>query len=210
MLMGLKVKKKSQLIKGIINELGNKKIGFNKPKCLLKNRALLEHVEAAHSTFVDNFPKYRPKYLVSIVWTIVMFILDFLKGYDVANQQVIMHKVVSHEILINVMSPYLQDVKRLKHNHQLLENFKSRLSSHVTNQRSYELVMVKDMMCNFASFQSIANSKETTNVLGVDKIKNIKKASKKQLLLDTSSFISRHITKGLNIQILCLNIFNNL
>jgi hypothetical protein len=39
--------------------------------------------------------------------------------------------------------------------------------------------MVKDMMCNFASFQSIANSKETTNVLGVDKIKNIKKASKK-------------------------------
>ncbi len=97
--------------------MGNKKIGFNKPKCLLKNRALLEHVEAAHSTFVDNFPKYRPKYLVSIVWTIVMFILDFLKGYDVANQQVIMHKVVSHEILINVMSPYLQDVKRLKHNH---------------------------------------------------------------------------------------------
>jgi hypothetical protein len=57
-----------------------------------------------------------------------MFILNFLKGYDVAKQQAIMHKVVSHEFLIDVMPPYLQEVKRLKHNYQLLENFKSRFS----------------------------------------------------------------------------------
>jgi len=34
-----------------------------------------------------------------------MFILDLLKGYDVAKQQTIMQKVVSHELLINVMPP---------------------------------------------------------------------------------------------------------
>ncbi len=52
-----------------------------------EKKALLEHVEVAHSTFVNNFPKYGPESLVTITRTIAMFILNFLKGYDVAKQQ---------------------------------------------------------------------------------------------------------------------------
>jgi hypothetical protein len=48
--------------------------------------------------------------------------------------------------------------------------------------------MAKDIMCTLASSQSIMSSRETSKVLGVDKIRNIKKAFEKQLLLETSSF----------------------
>jgi hypothetical protein len=83
---------------------------------------------------MSSFLKYGPGSLTTIARTIVMFILDFLKGYDVAKQQAIMQKVASHEFLIDVMPPYLQDVKRLKYSHQLLGNLKSGLSNHVMGQ----------------------------------------------------------------------------
>jgi hypothetical protein len=44
-----------------------------------------------------------------------MFIADFLKGYDVAAQNTIMQKVVSHELLVEIVPPYLHDTKMLKH-----------------------------------------------------------------------------------------------
>jgi hypothetical protein len=49
--------------------------------------------------------------------------------------------------------------------------------------------MVKDIICTFASFQSIMSNRETTKVLGVDRIRNIKKAYERRLLLDTLGFI---------------------
>jgi hypothetical protein len=66
---------------------------------------------------VNSFLKYGPRSLAIAARTIVIFILDFLKGYDVAKQPAIMQKVASHELIIYVMPPYLQDVKRLKQNH---------------------------------------------------------------------------------------------
>ncbi len=82
-----------------------------------KKRVLLECVDVTGSTFVSSFSKYGPKSRITPIKTIIMFILDFLKGYDVVKQQATMYKVVSHELLIHVMPPYLQNVKKLKHNH---------------------------------------------------------------------------------------------
>jgi len=82
-----------------------------------EQRVLLECVDVTCSTFVSSFLKYGPRSCTTPIKTIIMFILDFLKGYDVAKQQATMHKVVSHELLIHVMLAYLQNVKRLKHNH---------------------------------------------------------------------------------------------
>ncbi len=56
----------------------------------------MECVEAAHSAFMNSFPKYGLGSPTTATKTIIMFILDFLKRYDVAKQQAIMHKVVSH------------------------------------------------------------------------------------------------------------------
>jgi hypothetical protein len=76
-----------------------------------EKRVLLECVDVTGSTFMISFPKYGLRSCTTPIKTIIMFILDFLKGYDVAKQQATMHKVVSHELLIHVMPPYLQNIK---------------------------------------------------------------------------------------------------
>jgi len=48
----------------------------------------------------------------------------------------------------------------------------------VTSQQSSKLAMENDIVCTFASFQSISNNRETTKVLGVNK-RNIKKGYEK-------------------------------
>jgi len=52
----------------------------------------LEHVEATHLASMNSFLKYGPGSLAIATRTIDMFILDFLKGYDVAKQQAIIAK----------------------------------------------------------------------------------------------------------------------
>jgi hypothetical protein len=86
-----------------------------------------------------------------------MFIVYFLKRYDVNTQNVIMEKVVGHDILTGAMPPYLHDIKRLKQNLQLIENFKSGLN-HAAGHQSSNLVLAKDIICTLASSQSIGNS----------------------------------------------------
>jgi len=49
------------------------------------------------------------------------------------------------------MPSYLPDVKRLKHNQQLLNNFHFGLVSHVIGQKSSNLVLAKDIVCTFAT-----------------------------------------------------------
>jgi hypothetical protein len=58
-------------------------------------------------------------------------ITKFLKGYDYAMHNIIMEKVIGHDILFNNMPPYLHDVKRLKQNQTLIQIFKFGLSNHV-------------------------------------------------------------------------------
>ncbi len=98
-----------------------------------------------------------------------------------------MHKVVSHKFIVDVLPPYLQDAKRLKQIQQLLDNFKHGLTSHGFNQWSFKLIMTKDIVYTFASFQSFVKSREVAKLLGVNK-RNIKKSSERWFLLDTSSF----------------------
>jgi hypothetical protein len=54
----------------------------------------------------------------------------------------------------------------------------------VIGQRSSKLIMVKYIVCSFASFQLVVNNKEETKILGVDR-RNIKKVYERCLLLDT-------------------------
>jgi len=83
-----------------------------------------------------------------------MFIANFLKGYDVVTHTNIIQKVVSHEILISMVPPYLHDTKLLKHTQQSIENLKSKLSNHVIGPWSNKLAMVKHIVCTFTSSQS--------------------------------------------------------
>ncbi len=63
-----------------------------------------------------------------------------------------MEKVVSHDLLIDVVPPYMHNFKRLKYNQQLVNNFTYGVLGHVTSQRSSKLVMENDIVCTFAFF----------------------------------------------------------
>ncbi len=50
--------------------------------------------------------KHAHRSIYNVVKTIPMFIADFLKWFDVDLQNVIMEKVVGHELLDITMPPY--------------------------------------------------------------------------------------------------------
>jgi len=66
-------------------------------------------------------------------------------------QNTIMQKVVSHELFVEIVFPYLHDIKMLRHSQQVIENFKSILNSHVTSQWSNKFTMAKDIVYTFIS-----------------------------------------------------------
>jgi hypothetical protein len=67
-----------------------------------------------------------------------------------------MEKVVSHDLHVDVVPPYMHNLKRLKYNQQLVKNFTYGVLSHVTNQRSSKLVMENDIVCTFASYPLVS------------------------------------------------------
>jgi hypothetical protein len=62
-------------------------LGEERSQSVEENKALLEHVENAHSTSMNSFLKYGPGSLTTTTRTITMFMLDFLKGYDIAKHK---------------------------------------------------------------------------------------------------------------------------
>jgi len=94
-----------------------------------------------------------------------------------------LEKVVSHDILVGSMPPYLHDTKRLKHTQQLFENLKSGLVNHLTSTRSFKFI-AKDILCKFVTSESMGSSRGTTKLLGVNR-RNIRKVIDRRLALDT-------------------------
>ncbi len=80
----------------------------------------------------------------------------------------ILEKVVSHDIFVDVVPPYLHDIKTLKHNLQLIEKLRSRLGEHLIGCWSSKLVMAKEIVCTLVASRSRWNNKETTRILRID------------------------------------------
>ncbi len=114
-----------------------------------------------------------------------LFIINFLNGFDIIAQHTIIEKVLSHDLLSDMLPFYLQDIKSLKQNKQLLENVHSGLIGHVISQRASKLASAKDIVCTFASFHFLVNGREITKALGVDR-RNIKHGIERQLLLEST------------------------
>jgi hypothetical protein len=100
---------------------------------------------------MSNIPRMANKAITNIATTLAMFARDFLKRFDVVAQNTVIEKVLSHDILHGMIPSYLHNIKRLKQNHQLFENFHYGLIGHVTSQRAFKLVLVKDIVCTFTS-----------------------------------------------------------
>jgi hypothetical protein len=61
------------------------------------------------------------------------------------------------------------------------------LSSHLVGQKPIKITMAKNIVCTLVISQSIWSFREVVKVLGVDR-RNVKKATKRRILLDTSWF----------------------
>jgi len=116
---------------------------------------------------------------------LALFIRNFFKGFDIVAHNTILEKVVSHDILVDAMPPYLYDIKTLKHNLQLIENFRSRLREHLIESWSSKLVMAKEIICTLVASRSRGSNKGISWILKVDR-RNIKKGIEKHMLLDIS------------------------
>lgn len=60
--------------------------------------------------------KHANRSTSAIARTLALLIWNFFKGFDIVVQNTILEKVVSHDILVDAMPPYLHDKKTLKHN----------------------------------------------------------------------------------------------
>jgi hypothetical protein len=68
-----------------------------------------------------------------------------------------------------------------------VENFKNGLSSHLVGQKPTKIIMEKYILCTLATFQFVGSFREVAKVLEVDR-RNVKKATQRRILLDTSRF----------------------
>jgi hypothetical protein len=103
----------------------------------------------------------------------------------------------------------LLDSKRIKHNQLLIDNFKSKLSGHVTGQWFSKLMMAKDIMCTFAFNQSLGSIREATRFW------ELTKRTSKKVLKDVWCWTHHKMhfawtTRRPNNLIRCLNIRSNL
>jgi hypothetical protein len=64
---------------------------------------------------------------------------------------------------------YLSDLKVFKEYHNIIENIKSAVGTHLYGQKPIQIVMAKDILCTLASSSSSSNCRGVASVLGGDK-----------------------------------------
>jgi hypothetical protein len=77
-------------------------------------------------------------------------------------------------------------MEALKHNHLVVSNINSEMTSHFTRAHPAQSLLAKDIVCMLASSQSVGSSRGLARVLGVD-MQNLRKAKVRRVLLDTQT-----------------------
>ncbi len=113
--------------------------------------ALMECIQNAPTISMSGIVRMTHRFTTRIARAITMFIVNFLNAFDSTTQHTSVEKVLSHDLLNGMLPFYLQDIKRLKQNKQLLENVHPGLIGHVTCQRVFKLALAKDIVCTFTS-----------------------------------------------------------
>lgn len=136
------------------------------------------------STSILDGSRSFQRQTTSIARNIVTYAVQSLQQTDRKFKEIAIEKVVSHPMWKHYLPPYLQDLGKLKHSHEIVDNLKRGLTDHLTGQRSQPLVMAKDIVCALATSQyNVTSCREVARVLGVDR-RNIKKGIVRREILD--------------------------
>jgi hypothetical protein len=68
-----------------------------------------------------------------------MHIHEFLKGYRSSFQNVVIEKLMGSDLLKDCVLKYLHDLRKIKQNQVIVDNFKSSLSNHLSGQKPHPL-----------------------------------------------------------------------
>ena len=111
------------------------------------------------------------------------FTAKHLQGVDSKVQNNVVCKFLSHPIMSKIVPPFLQDFNAIHQNHEVIQNIKADISTHLVGSKKSHLVMAKDIICTLASSQTISSSEFVAKVLEIDR-QNIKKGLHKRIQED--------------------------
>jgi hypothetical protein len=81
------------------------------------------------------------------------------------------------------LPPYLSDLATIKQSHEVVQNLKDGMNTHLVGSQPFKVVMVKDIVCTFTSSPFVNNGRGISKLLSVDK-RNHKKVEEHKILFD--------------------------
>ncbi len=87
---------------------------------------------------------------------LALFTIEITKDLDYRAQQVVIEKLISHLLIKSMVLDYLNNVFIVRQNQEVTSSSKIGITYHLVGQKSFQIVVVKDIVCMLASSQSRA------------------------------------------------------
>jgi hypothetical protein len=113
-----------------------------------------------------------------------LFTINQLIDVPLEIQHEAIGKFLSHSLLKDMVPPYLNNPRVVKHKYDVLQNMKEGINTHLGGCRKSKLVMAKDIVCTLTSSQSIIGKRVVAKVFGVDR-QDIPRVVLRRAQLDT-------------------------
>ncbi len=79
------------------------------------------------------------------------------------------------------LPPYSSDLTIIKQSHEVVQNLKDGMNTHLVGSQPFKVIMAKDIICTFASSQFINSGKGISKLFGVNR-GNIKRVEESMIL----------------------------
>ncbi len=136
------------------------------------------------NTSLDVHLTTRQEQIVNenIAKKLISFMITQMQDFGKNVKHLAIEKTLSHLTVKDFLPPYLSDLA-IKQSHEVVQNLKDEMNTHLVGSQPFKVIMVKDIVCTFEFSQFINSGKGTSKLFGAD-IRNIKRAIECTILLD--------------------------
>jgi hypothetical protein len=92
-------------------------------------------------------------------------------------------KTLSHPMMKVSLPPYLNDLAPIKQSHEVVQNLKDGMNTHLMGSQPFKVIMAKDIVCTFAFSQFVNSGRGIFKLFNVDR-RNIKRVEEHKILVD--------------------------
>jgi hypothetical protein len=111
-------------------------------------------------------------------------IIDKVVGLVSTIKVDVIQKYLVHVLVKGMVPKYLYDLNNVQQIHEVLTNVQIGLITHLTCSHPTKIMVVKEIVYTFISYDNLHSNKAIARVLRVDR-QNIKRGVEKHVLLDT-------------------------